>query len=140
MIIADVQIPAQPAPALTTVAPKKPQTPGEEQIKPKSPREASHKLFTTSEHLKPSERRSCSSNTCSNEPGPVCYLIVIGPIKPLLSSVLRALFSATDAAYNNCFCVCECERKTTAYQRMHSCLLIDVQFSAVEKQQPEQPH
>uniref|UniRef100_H3CZF2 ATPase family AAA domain-containing protein 2 n=1 Tax=Tetraodon nigroviridis TaxID=99883 RepID=H3CZF2_TETNG len=36
----DVQTPAQPTPALTIVAPKKPQTPGEEQIKTKTPRES----------------------------------------------------------------------------------------------------
>lgn len=50
VIIADVQTPAQPTPALSTVVPKKPQTPGEEQIKAKTPREASHKQFTTSEY------------------------------------------------------------------------------------------
>lgn len=50
VIIADVQTPAQPTPALNTVVPQKPPTPGAEQIRTKAHREASHKPFTTSEY------------------------------------------------------------------------------------------
>lgn len=51
VIIADVQTPAQPTPALSTVVPPKPQPPGgEEPIRTKAHREASHKPFTTSEY------------------------------------------------------------------------------------------
>lgn len=87
MIIADVQIPAQPTPALSTVAPKKPQTPGEEQIKAKTHGEASHKQFTTSEYsnlVNIAHVVKLPAQTKANQF--VMLIIVIGPIKPLLSS------------------------------------------------------
>lgn len=50
MIIADIQTPVQLTPAVTTVAPKKPQTPAEEQIRIKTQGEVLHKQYTTSEY------------------------------------------------------------------------------------------
>lgn len=53
MIIADIQTPTQLMPALSTVAPKKPHAPGEEQIRTKSQGETLHKQYNTSEYSNP---------------------------------------------------------------------------------------
>uniref|UniRef100_A0A674MIX8 ATPase family AAA domain-containing protein 2 n=1 Tax=Takifugu rubripes TaxID=31033 RepID=A0A674MIX8_TAKRU len=52
----DIQTPVQLTPALTTVAPKKPQTPGEEQIRIKTQGEVLHRQYTTN-HIKKKNRR-----------------------------------------------------------------------------------
>lgn len=129
MIIADVPTPAQPAPTLSTVTPQKPKTLGEEQVRTKAHREASHKQFTTSECLNlvsidllklmklsgermkglnkessPVAQKDLTVATCSNKGKPICCLIIIVIVHIKLAFFLlkNALFSASDSADNCC--------------------------------------
>lgn len=139
MIIADVQTPAQPTPVLSTVVPKKPQTPGEEQIRTKTHREASHKQFTTSEYsnlVNIAHVVKLPIQTKANQF--VTLLLLLVPSNLFIKK--KALFSpASDTADNGCY-VCV----TTAFQCMLGCTAVfsdtHIQSSAVEKQHPEQPH
>lgn len=139
VIIADVQTPAQPTPALSTVVPPKPQPPGrEEQIRTKAHREASHKPFTTSEYSNLVSIAHVDNLPAQTKGKPICHLIiVIGPIpiKPLK----KAFFSASDTADNNC-CVCVTAAYWCMLGRTAVCSDLHIQVSAVEKQHPEQPH
>lgn len=138
MIIADVQTPAQPTPALSTVVPKKPQSPGEEQIRTKTHGEASHKQFTTSEYSNLVNIAHVVKLPIQIKANQFVTLLLL-----LVSSNLffkkSPFFPASDTADNGCY-VCV----TTAYQCMLGCTAvfsdIHIQFSAVEKQHPEQPH
>lgn len=110
MIIADIQTPVQLTPAVTTVAPKKPQTPGEEQIRIKTQGEVLHKQYTTSEYS--NLVNSCSWTSYSKAK---TFLYLLSWVR---AHRHPSLFSASDAADS-----CVCDNSIPMYARLHSCLL-----------------